>query len=604
MKTRFFLFFVLIITFACRKDLEKLTVTEEVPIPPVIKVEGTVAGIVTDEFGSAIAEATVSLGEDQVFSNEQGYFILPNKILNANGTLVTVQKEGYFLGATRIFPAPNSTNYTNFKLLEKKIIGSFSVDDGGTISLPDGANISFQPNSIRNSNGQAHEGLVSVAAKWMNPQRGDLFELMPGNLQGIDEKGIERVLGTYGMIAVELYSEAGELLNLEDNTPALLTMPVPSELLAEAPSEIPLWYFDETDGLWKEEGLAQLQGDTYVGEVSHFSFWNCDAPFPVVKIKGKVVDQNGLGLAGYKVSITILSSANVGYGWTDGAGIFNGKVPSGELLKITVFGDCGEAVNEFEFGPLSEDIDLGTIVVELQATVISGRLLDCDGSPLSLGLVEVILGERLGEIYVADEQGEFSINVLRCNNSPITIRGVDLMNEEWSAIISLEGSGPLVTGDIEVCSDAIVPFFSLSVEDINLIYFETDGWELVDSVLLDSVPQSSSLFTFFWASKPYNDRRASVELGLATVETGTIEGAENLVFNLNLYSGTSGAPPEAYRCGYNCTDFRVIIEQSPLEGQDGFLVGRFEGSVTKFVNWQEVESAVPIGGNFRLFLER
>jgi hypothetical protein len=35
-----------------------------------------------------------------------------------------------------------------------------------------------------------------------------------------------------------------------------------------------LWSFDEAKGLWKEEGQAIKTGSNYVGDVSHFSFWN------------------------------------------------------------------------------------------------------------------------------------------------------------------------------------------------------------------------------------------------------------------------------------------------------------------------------------------
>ncbi|MER3463504.1 MAG: hypothetical protein C4329_02890, partial [Chitinophagaceae bacterium] len=32
---------------------------------------------------------------------------------------------------------------------------------------------------------------------------------------------------------------------------------------------------DETSGIWKEESTATKQGNVYVGDVKHFSFWNC-----------------------------------------------------------------------------------------------------------------------------------------------------------------------------------------------------------------------------------------------------------------------------------------------------------------------------------------
>jgi hypothetical protein len=49
-----------------------------------------------------------------------------------------------------------------------------------------------------------------------------------------------------------------------------------------------------------KEGSATKTGSNYVGKVSHFSFWNCDAPFPVVEFEASFVDQAGAPLQNYQ----------------------------------------------------------------------------------------------------------------------------------------------------------------------------------------------------------------------------------------------------------------------------------------------------------------
>jgi photosystem II stability/assembly factor-like uncharacterized protein len=69
---------------------------------------------------------------------------------------------------------------------------------------------------------------------------------------------------------------------------------VPSSILANAPATIPLWYFDEEQGTWIEEGSATLQNGSYVGNVGHFSSWNADAPIQTSFLKGRVLCEDGI----------------------------------------------------------------------------------------------------------------------------------------------------------------------------------------------------------------------------------------------------------------------------------------------------------------------
>jgi hypothetical protein len=64
---------------------------------------------------------------------------------------------------------------------------------------------------------------------------------------------------------------------LQPGKTAKLRFTIPSSLRSTAPATIPLWSVDETTGLWKQEGSATKGTDYYEGDVSHFSFWNCDA---------------------------------------------------------------------------------------------------------------------------------------------------------------------------------------------------------------------------------------------------------------------------------------------------------------------------------------
>jgi len=131
-----------------------------------------------------------------------------------------------------------------------------------------------------------------------------------------DDKNKKRViLKSYGMLAVELESSSGERLQIADGKTARITIPIPTSIQSPAPASISLWYVDEKTGIWKEEGDALKTGTGYVGDVKHFTFWNCDVGSPAVKLSLTIQTPDGLPLAYSAVTLKSLDSS---YGHVDG----------------------------------------------------------------------------------------------------------------------------------------------------------------------------------------------------------------------------------------------------------------------------------------------
>src|ERR1700742_2255235 len=116
---------------------------------------------------------------------------------------------------------------------------------------------------------------------------------MPGDLRGIGSDGNETALQSFGMMDVEMVDDAGNKLQIASGQQASLTFSIPDTLLSLAPATIPLWYFNDSSGRWIQQGSAVKQGNTYVGQVGHFTYWNCDAPMGTVNFKVHVIDQFG-----------------------------------------------------------------------------------------------------------------------------------------------------------------------------------------------------------------------------------------------------------------------------------------------------------------------
>jgi K319L-like, PKD domain len=101
---------------------------------------------------------------------------------------------------------------------------------------------------------------------------------MPGDFTLIDSSGDERWMESYGAGAIDV-TAGGTPYNLAPGAQAEVTIPIDRAQLAAPttpPTTIPLLFYDEKNGVWREEGKATRSGNTYVASVSHFSSINVD----------------------------------------------------------------------------------------------------------------------------------------------------------------------------------------------------------------------------------------------------------------------------------------------------------------------------------------
>ncbi|MBK8492255.1 MAG: hypothetical protein IPL49_15570 [Saprospirales bacterium] len=566
MKRSLLLLFLSVFVFiACQKE-------EVPPIPGPDPIEldlgslttASAYGLITDESGNPVAEAIVTLGNKTTVSDANGVFRIQHAQVRENLTQVKVEKSGYFFGGRSFRPKYEANPFVRIQLLKKVIAGEFESATGGLVELAgQEVAIDFPVDGVVDGSGQPYSGTVKVAIQYLDPTASDLDQRMPGNLLGFNDRDGERVLSTFGMVAVELTGAQDQKLQLADNKPATLTVTVPASLQSNAPASIPLWHFDESVGIWVEEGEAMLENGKYVGKVSHFSFWNCDAPFPVVHMSGSIfLNTNDNPLSGVQVRITIVSSSFSGYGWTDENGVFGGDIPAGEALVLEILDLCGEVVYTENIGPFSADVVLADLILPSSAFTnmpvnISGTLVDCDGNPVPNGYVKVMLGGTASVFYV-DNTGAFSGMIQVCSATEFDLLGVDLDNLVQSNTYTFTVAQEVVTGNIEACD----------VELDEYIQFTLDGEEYLfteNLFLSDSIPGESF---FISASGP--NQSYWFNFGVNGADVGTFPCG---IFYLWESNGTGGTTQVAAQ---NPGDISVqVTEFSLIPGE--LIRGTFEG---------------------------
>ena len=567
-------FFISLFILSCQKEVK----TDAPPTggggPGTVvnptPVQGNVTGKVIDNNNNAVAGATVKAGSNTTTTDTRGLFRFNNIQLDKYSAVITVEKAGFFKGYRVFSASANNTNFVKLKLVPKSLIGSIDAAAGGSVSLPDNSKITLPASGVVvRSNSQSYTGSVKVYAAVIDPASADISQIVPGSFQGTDANNYRVILQSFGMLAVELEGSSGEQLQISSGKTAKLRFTIPSSLRSTAPATIPLWSVDETTGLWKQEGSATKGSDYYEGDVSHFSFWNCDVSSQTVFLEMTIVTAEG-PLSHVQVKLTRPNGSS-SYGYTDSSGHVGGQVPKNEALTLEVLNTCNQAIYTQNVGPFIANTNLGTITVTLSplnTLQITGSAVNCSNQPVINGNVLVYFEGHLYNRPI--NNGNFSLTITRCSNSTgsVEIVAVDnVANQQSSSPWTGSASTGIVnTGTISACGVSSVSFINYSVDGTNYsLSTATPG----DSITnygsgISGTNQSATGVSGFRISQP------DMKINFAT--QGAAVGTFPLQYLLvNQYDSISLVTP-----------FNINITTYGAPGQ--FIEGNFTGQIRDISN--------------------
>jgi hypothetical protein len=565
----FLLIFALLTNYQCQKNPQDVPQ----PIDPLAeKVTASIKGRVTDENNKPVNNASVVAGTTTATTDINGFFELTNIQLAKNAGFVLVEKTGYLKGCRTIFTNSGIVNNVEIQLIPKTNRGNFTASAGGNIVIQSGTSVSFPASGVINATTKAaYTGTVNVIGVYLDPTDPKLSLIMPGNLVGLTTTNEQKVLQTFGMIAVELEGSGGEKLNLATGKTATITMAIPASLQASAPATIPLWFFDETKGLWKEEGSAAKQGNNYVGTVSHFSFWNCDVPNNFVNLKLTLKDQSGNPAIGYKVALKNTANSSTVYGVTDAAGSVSGAVPPSVSIEMKVYNKCNTLVHTQSIGPFSTNTDLGLINITTPAPAsitVSGTAVKCNSSPVTNGYTDVIID---GATYrTSINNGNFSISIERCSNATTTAQVIatDVQNLQQSSPSTLNVSaGNYSAGNISACGVSTLQFINFTIGTI--IHNFTSP---ADSFVVYRQDTTTNIQAF---PKIFTD---SASWKYTSFNFSGIAAPGTYVISSNTFIVTKGnqAPPLSWQYNLSASTTVTITE---FGGPGQYIAGSFTGTM-------------------------
>ena len=387
-------------TFNCKKN------NNDPPEGTTVKT--TIIGQIVDESGAPMAGVQVSTGNFDKVTNAYGEFVFEDITVSKDRFYVKAEKSDYMSAGIGGIATEGSVKYVKIKMLKIGVAKTLPVMSGATISVENDAKIVFPAMAISYKNGGVFTGNAKVYARHLSPSASDFASVIPGGDLVAETGNTLSALYSYGMLGVIIQDEAGNELRIADGMQAEIRMPISADQLSTAPATIPLLTFDEEKGLWIEEGTATKLGDMYVGNVGHFSWWNCDLIYdPPTTISGRVIDCTGAPAAGVTVRFNNQYSLI-----TDNNGYYNNFVPTGLQVTISV-----TAANNNNIYSTSQPVVINTvlggnmvpdIVLSCPAT-ISGNLVDCNGQP-TFAYVRVVYPSGFSTLFQSSN-GSFEVPV-------------------------------------------------------------------------------------------------------------------------------------------------------------------------------------------------
>lgn len=269
---------------------------------------------VLDEAGQPLSGASVSSGSSALPTDGAGYVVLDN--LAPGFFSARVRAVGFAPAVVSLELPAGARASHQLRLQPLGPPQPFVVEEGATLERGS-VRVSIPPHSVVDADGYPVSGSVEATLVPLDPSTTP-DSALPGPLEGLPSSGLAEPvpLESFLMAEVSLWQD-GRPLQLAPGATATLELLLPPSASAQlSPGDtIPAWWLDTEQGLWVEEGTGTVQASSthpgrlsWVIEVHHFTWWNCDAPVTDRSCVNVLVQyNNGLPAPGVQVGASGIS---------------------------------------------------------------------------------------------------------------------------------------------------------------------------------------------------------------------------------------------------------------------------------------------------------
>ncbi len=465
------LFFVGLLFFmsSCKKEEVDVITTEHV-IEETELLQFSLSGTIVDESNNPIENVEVVIDDNYTSTDENGFYHFEN--IKAQGERAQIQfaHTDYFKTYKTTEVREGGRFHVNVILVLLDDGTGLSSSQGGEVSSTEGVKINFPADAFVKADGTPYNGNVKVHLANLDLTEADIAGRFPSDFEVLTKDKEKQFMQVFTGIGVELYSDAGE--PLEINKPVSMELPIPSELLNSAPTTISLGHYSEALGIWEEDGEANLVGGRYVTEVDHFSYWCCFVMQDPTKILGFVLEeidnnQSVIPVKDIFIKVSIANSAIASFTRSAGDGFFSMKVPKGLDLILEVYAnsfdtECGSPVLTLPISALTTFQNLGDLIIDAPEMItVTGIVQDCSQQNFTSGYVLATNQEDQVLVSYIEADGSFSFAFYNCNDQ-INIRAYDIDFTTSSEVLVLPNtSNDIVLGTMLACEVVTEPPYLL-----------------------------------------------------------------------------------------------------------------------------------------------
>jgi len=217
--------------------------------------------VVVNQVG--LDDATVEVNGVKTQTSSDGSFEV--YATRASRYTINVTKSGYAL-------VSKIENYlfgnANLRITVKQAeVFEIDMSIENTVVDSRGTKIVLPANALVDANGNEPTGPINVVMYTYDLTN----EPMPGDMSAVNSANQSVFLESAGAFFAEFVDASGKKYNLAAGQQATISVPA-----INTEPTVDLWYYDEANGVWREDGTATLVNGRFEGKVSHFSTWNFD----------------------------------------------------------------------------------------------------------------------------------------------------------------------------------------------------------------------------------------------------------------------------------------------------------------------------------------